>query len=189
MERRTKEEFIQELTTLLITEGVSSLTIADIAARLNCSRRRIYEIAPTKEEVFIKICSDVFNKTLERGYRLARAETAPVNIIRAYMHGTLNTSGMTKACFIDLDSTAQGKAVFDAYQEQRVQGLEGIIDAGVKAGVFTSYNSRLVSEAILGAAHRLRNQQFLAETGMTIGDAFNSFYTLVLEGLLHRSEE
>lgn len=171
---------------MLITEGISDLTIAEMAARLNCSRRRIYEIAPTKEEVFIKVCRDVFNKTLERGYTLAKAETEPANIIRAYLLGTLNTSGMSKACYVDLDSTEQGKAMFDAYQLQRLRGLEQIIDDGVKMGVFVAYNSRLVSEALLGAAHRLRNQKFLDETGMTISEAFNDFYKLVLEGLLHR---
>jgi hypothetical protein len=75
--------------------------------------------------------------------------------------------------------------VFDDYQLARVRGLESMIEEGVRQGLMAPHNPRLVSEAILGAAHRLRNQQFL-QTGMKIGDAFSEFYELILNGLLVR---
>jgi hypothetical protein len=53
--------------------------------------------------------------------------------------------------------------VFDDYQLARVRGLESMIEEGVRQGLMAPHNPRLVSEAILGAAHRLRNQQFLAD--------------------------
>jgi hypothetical protein len=76
--------------------------------------------------------------------------------------------------------------VFDAYQLSRVRGLESMIEAGVREGLMAPHNPRVVSEAILGAAHRLRNQEFLQETGMKIGDAFSEFYEIILNGLLVR---
>ncbi|HBO81229.1 MAG TPA: TetR family transcriptional regulator, partial [Cupriavidus sp.] len=51
--RRTDEAFLEELTHLLITTGVSTLTIGEMAQRMRCSRRRLYEIATTKEELFV----------------------------------------------------------------------------------------------------------------------------------------
>jgi len=188
MARRTEEVFMQQLTELLITEGISKLTIADIAARLKCSRRRIYQIAPAKEELFLHICREVFNSKLEQGFAKANKESEPVRIIKAYLTATLNTSGISKACLIDLEATEQGRKLFDDYQLARVRGLEGIIEEGIKQQVFSPQNPRLVSEAILGAAHRLRNPVFLEETGMRIGDAFDQFYRLVLEGLLKRND-
>ncbi len=186
--RRTEDEFIKELTTLLIVEGVSSLTIADIAQRVKCSRRRLYELAATKEELFVTICRDVFAANLEKGFAAARNESNGAKAIAVYLRATLNASGLSKTALMDLDASESGRAVFDAYQLARVRGLEAMIDEGVRQGLLVPHNPRLVSEAILGAAHRLRNQQFLAETGLTIGGAFTEFYEIVLNGLLVKPE-
>ncbi|MEM5427744.1 TetR/AcrR family transcriptional regulator [Cupriavidus oxalaticus] len=184
--RRTDDEFIQELTRLLSTEGVSSLTIGELAQRMRCSRRRLYEIAPTKEALFVGICERVLAASLEKGFAAARRESDPARAVSAYLHATLNTSGLSKTALTDLDAIDSGKAVFDAYQLARVRGLENLLEAGMRAGQMAPHNPRLVSEAILGAAHRLRNQQFLKETGMKIGDAFSEFYEIILNGLLCR---
>lgn len=182
--RRTEEVFLKELTALLIVEGVSSLTIADIAQRMQCSRRRIYEIAATKEELFVNICRQVLDANLEKGFAAARGEADGAKAIATYLRATLNASGLSKAALTDLDSTESGRAVFDAYQLARVRGLEDMIDDGVRQGLLVPHNPRVVSEAILGAAHRLRNQRFLEETGLSIGAAFTEFYEIVLNGLL-----
>lgn len=182
--RRTEEVFLKELTALLIVEGVSSLTIADIAQRMQCSRRRIYEIAATKEELFVNICRQVLNANLEKGFAAARGEADGAKAIATYLRATLNASGLSKAALTDLDSTESGRAVFDAYQLARVRGLEDMIDDGVRQGLLVPHNPRVISEAILGAAHRLRNQRFLEETGLSIGAAFTEFYEIVLNGLL-----
>jgi len=184
--RRTDEEFIQELTRLLSVEGVSSLTIGEIAQRMHCSRRRLYEIAATKEDLFVGICRDVLTANLEKGYAAARKAPDAATAISAYLHATLNASGLSKAALTDLDALESGKAVFDDYQLARVRGLESMIEEGVRQGLMAPHNPRLVSEAILGAAHRLRNQQFLMETGMKIGEAFTEFYEIILNGLLYR---
>jgi AcrR family transcriptional regulator len=182
--RRTEEVFLKELTALLIVEGVSSLTIADIAQRMQCSRRRIYEIAATKEELFVNICRQVLDANLKKGFAAARGEADGAKAIATYLRATLNASGLSKAALTDLDSTESGRAVFDAYQLARVRGLEDMIDDGVRQGLLVPHNPRVISEAILGAAHRLRNQRFLEETGLSIGAAFTEFYEIVLNGLL-----
>ena len=185
--RRSEQEFTQELTNLLSTQGISNLTIADIAKYLQCSKRRLYQIAATKEELFLGVCQAVFKATIDKGYAAAKKESSAAKAIPAYMRAALNASGLSKAALIDLDASAAGRAVFDAYQEARIRGLERMIEEGVRQGVLVPHNPRLVSEAILGAAIRLRNQQFLTETGLKIGDAFNAFYEIILNGLLKHS--
>jgi AcrR family transcriptional regulator len=73
--RRTDEAFLEELTHLLITTGVSSLTIGEMAQRIRCSRRRLYEIAETKEELFVHVCRKCAGS--QSGKRHAAAKRAP----------------------------------------------------------------------------------------------------------------
>lgn len=189
MTRRTEQEFMQDLTLLLTTEGVSNLTIAEMANRLKCSKRRLYQIAPTKEEIFLYVCKAVLTKNLERGALITRAGLDPRKEISEYLQATLNASGIKKPCLVDLDTTEAGRKLFDDYQEARIRGLESIIERGVKEKIFTQHNPRLVSEAILGAARRLRNQDFLDEAGLNVGEAFQQFYQIILNGLLEPNQQ
>jgi len=125
--RRTDEAFLEELTHLLITTGVSSLTIGEMAQRMRCSRRRLYEIAETKEELFVHVCRNVLEANLEKGYAAAKRAPDAARAISAYMHATLNATGLSKAALTDLDAIETGRKVFDDYQLARVRGLESMI--------------------------------------------------------------
>lgn len=184
--RRTQEEFLQELTHLLISEGIRTLTIAEIAERLKCSRRRLYELAPSKEALFLQVCRQRFDANMAKGHAAARGAPDAAAAISAYMKAVLSPSGMSKAALTDLDATEEGRKVFDAYQVARVRGLESMIEEGVRQNLMVAHNPRLVSEAILGAAFRFRNPQFLEDTGLSLGEAFNEFYEIVLNGLLKK---
>ncbi|NLC36651.1 MAG: TetR/AcrR family transcriptional regulator [Alcaligenaceae bacterium] len=185
--RRSQEQFFQELTQLLITEGISGLTIAEMAARLKCSRRRLYEIAASKEEIFTKVCEQVLNNHLQKSLLAAHKESKADAAISIYLRSALNTSGLAKAALIDLDSLEEGRAVFDAYQTARIRGLQEMMVRGMEEGVLAPHHPRAISEALIGAAFRLRDQNFLEEEGLSIGDAFNEFYNVILHGLLKRA--
>ena len=47
--RRT--ELFEELTALLIAEGFAAFTLDDLAARLRCSKRTLYGLAGSKEQL------------------------------------------------------------------------------------------------------------------------------------------
>lgn len=62
--------------------------------------------------------------------------------------------------------------------------LSQLIDEGVHKGVFVACHGLVVSELILGAALRLRRPAFLAQAKLTIEDAFQEFYRVLLGGLM-----
>ena len=61
------EAFHAELTNLFLSEGMRALTVGSIAARLRCSRRRLYELAQTKEELFCQVTQRHFDTALAAG--------------------------------------------------------------------------------------------------------------------------
>jgi AcrR family transcriptional regulator len=187
--RRTEEEFLGELTRLLCVHGTSALSIQEMAKRLRCSRRRLYELAPTKEEIFVLVCRAVLEEKVARGFAAAEAESDAVQAVRAYLFKTLGTSGLSKAALADLDAIPDGKALFNDYQQARAAGLEKLLVVAMRSNQLVDHNPRLVSEAMLGAGQRLRDQRFLNEVGMDIASAFHAFYDIVLNGLLPASRQ
>lgn len=187
--RRKPEQFLDELSALVMAEGISSLTIAEMAARLRCSRRRIYEIGATKEDVFLFVTKTIFDTLLAEGQAAARREDNPVDAVSAYLNMSASTSSRLSVAYLtDLDATPEARKLFDDYQTARAQGLEMLVAEGVEAGLFVPHNARLVSEALLGAALRIRRPGFLAGYGSSLDVAFAELFDLFLQGLFLRPQ-
>ncbi|MEZ5646246.1 MAG: TetR/AcrR family transcriptional regulator [Burkholderiaceae bacterium] len=178
-------EFLHQLTTLLLQEGISSLTVATIAARLHCSRRRLYEFATTKEDLFCKVVQDFFDETLQLAERKVAEAKDRASALRASLEVGAKASAHFSLAFLqDVEASAQAKAIFDRYQEIRSQRICLLIDQGVSEGVFVPCHGQVVSQALLSAAFRLRTPAFLATTGLSLEQAFDELYRVFLGGLL-----
>jgi len=186
---RTEEEFTAELADLLKREGITSMSVGDIATRLRCSRRRLYEIAPTKEGLLLAVAHQQFQDSLAVGFVAADAEADPARSLVAYLDAALRAAEHLSAAFLaDLQQSDEGRAMFDEYQLARSMGARKILEAGMRCGEFKPLNAEVVSEVLLGAASRLRRADFLHRAGLTMPDAFAQAYELVLNGLLVQPE-
>lgn len=181
----TDDEFLDTLMELVLAEGIRNLTIGEIAARLRCSRRRLYEIAQTKEEIFCAMVDRFFRGVLDTGEALIREKRDLPAAIAAYLDVGVKAGARISIGFLtDVEDSDIARASFDHYQETRTLRLAELVDEGVRTGVFIPCHGLVVSEAILGAALRLRRPGFLAQAGLTIEEAFQEFYRLLLNGLL-----
>lgn len=181
----TNDEFLEELTNLFLSEGIKGLTVGEIAARLHCSRRRLYGIAQTKEEIFGVIMDRYFRGLLDEGEALLRDQRDLTVGLAAYLDVGVRSASRTSLQLVkDVEDCDATRASFDAYQQARADRLSQLIDEGVRKGVFVACHGAVVSELMLGAAMRLRRPAFLARANLTIEEAFEEFYRVILGGLL-----
>lgn len=189
-QRLSNEEFLDALLELMLAEGVSGLMVGEIAARMRCSRRRLYEIAKTKEEIFCAMVERFFAQILGQGEALASREKDLTAALAAYLDVGVRAGGRCGVPFLkDIEDIPAAKTAFDNYQEARSVRLSQLVDEGVRQGVFVPCHGQVVSEVILGAALRLRLPAFLARADLSIEDAFQEFYRLLLGGLLTDAAE
>ncbi|MFT3800234.1 MAG: TetR/AcrR family transcriptional regulator [Burkholderiaceae bacterium] len=182
---RTNEQFEKELADLIKARGISAFSVAELAATLRCSRRRLYEIAATKDGLLHHVAKAHFDAMLQHGYEAAAGETDPARAIVAYLYvGVTSTEPLSQAFLKDLESTSRGRQIFDRYQTGRAAGIRQIVDQGIRLGVFNSHNSLVAAEVLLGLSMRIRRPEFLARAGLTISEAFRESYEMVLQGLL-----
>jgi AcrR family transcriptional regulator len=181
----TDEDFFDELTRLLLAEGIKGLTVGEIAARLHCSRRRLYDIAQTKEEIFLAVEKRFFDSILEQGEALIQREKNLTTALPAYLDVGVQAASRIGAQFLkDIEDSPAARDIFDHYQRIRTTRLSELIDEGVREGVFAPCHGLVVSELMLGAALRLRRPAFLAQADLTLEEAFQEFYRVLLGGLL-----
>src|SRR5262249_49793052 len=150
-------------------EGISRLTVGEIAARLHCSRRRLYELASTKEELLLVAAREMFDEVLRRGDLAAAEQADAADAVVAYLQvGVMASAHLSPPFQADLEATAEGRAVYDTYQDARRAGLQALIDEGVASGRLAPHNAAVVAEAVLGAAQRLRQPRVLRHAGVSL---------------------
>lgn len=185
--KRTDEEFFRQLSDLLKAEGISGLSVAQIAARLRCSRRRLYDLAPTKEGLLYLVARSHFDGMLREGIEAASREGDAARAIAAYLRvGVTSTTGLSQSFLRDLEASDEGSKIFDRYQYARAEGGQRIVEDGIRRGDFNAHNPLVVIEVLLGMALRLRRPEFLEWAGLTISEAFEEAYSILLKGLLAR---
>ncbi|WP_421705746.1 hypothetical protein [Alloalcanivorax xenomutans] len=181
----TDSEFMDALAELVRREGIRHLTIGEMASRLRCSRRRLYSIAQTKEDIFCAAVEYHFKSLLDEGETLIEESKDITETVAAYQDVGVRASARISVQFIkDVENSERARASFDAYQKARAAGLARIIDQGVQEGRFVPCHGLLVSEALLGASIRIRRSAFLEEANLSMEEAFAEFYRIFLGGLL-----
>ncbi|MBE7426304.1 MAG: TetR/AcrR family transcriptional regulator [Ideonella sp.] len=141
---------MQELTNLMLREGISRLTVGEIAARLRCSRRRLYTIAPSKEGLFLKVASEMFRAVRAEGWAAAARESTSAAKFAVYLgSGIPMVHRTTDAFYRDMDTLPAGRLLFDRHQRERIAGLEKLIEEGIQRGEFARFHSRVVAETLV----------------------------------------
>src|SRR3954451_10977241 len=78
-------EILDTLQALFLAEGFRHLTIGDLVDQLSCSRRTLYSLAPSKEELVLVVIERFFNRMGVRAKAEAASRTDPGEAIAAYL--------------------------------------------------------------------------------------------------------
>lgn len=70
---------------LVLAEGFLGLQMADLAARLNCSKSTLYAIAPSKEQLLVSVVRTFFRRATERVEQAVDPDAPAVDRIAAYL--------------------------------------------------------------------------------------------------------
>jgi len=186
--KRSEEEFIEELSQLLLAEGISALNVADMAARLACSRRRLYALAPTKVELLHLVAQRYFDAGRVAGEQAVENEADPARRVVVFLHaGIVVATKLSNAFLSDLEATPEGQQIFTDYQMRRAEWGQRIFEEGIQSGHYNAHNAAVAIEVVLGAAMRLRKVEFLRRSGLSLQQAMEEAYALILNGLLVRA--
>ena len=180
------EERLRALEDIFLREGFRRVTVGALASRLRCSRRTLYEIAPTKKELFLSVLDRFLCRIRERGAEAARTTPDLAERIGAYLEpGIEETRRATRLFTADIASFPAASRLMETHQRSRMQGLRDIIAEGVRGGLFRGFDPHLVAEVFAFAYRRSTQPDFLAETNLSMNEAFRELSRLLRHGLLH----
>jgi len=179
-----QREVLDELESIFVDEGFAHLTVADLAARLHCSRRTLYEIAPTKDELVLV----VLDRRLRHLGSVARAHVesieGPLDQVEAFM--VAGTSELKQASLNFQEDVARfpaARRLFASHFRYATALIVEMIDAGIESGAFRVLNSRVLAEVIDASLERLQDPDLLRASGLTIDEAVAEYAAFVRRGI------
>lgn len=183
-------EILDALEELLLVEGFRHLTIADMVEHLHCSRRTLYSLAPSREELILVVVDRLFTHMGAAARSRVAACEDPGDAAAVYMETSVTRlAGAHPVFFDDLESYMPTKQLYDRHVHYALDFLGELIEDGMRKGVFRQLHPPIVAEILDAAVERIRKPEVLARSGASWSEALATLSELLRHGLLHVEED
>jgi len=179
-----QERLLDELETIFLEQGFRGVTVAELAGRLRCSRRSLYELAASKEALFLRVLDRFLSRLREAGRRGARG-AAPDRAFEPYLMPAIEAARkLSTALMGDITAYPPANAIWAQHTRERMEGLRELVERCVTLGIFRGIDPRLVAEVMAASLRRICEPEFLATSGLSYREAVSELYRLLLHGLV-----
>jgi AcrR family transcriptional regulator len=187
IERRLTDrqrELLDELEELVVGEGLADVTMAQIAARVNCSLRTLYGISPSKDELVLTV-------TDRRLHRIGRAAIAsldpdlpPLEALRAYLaaanEAVRTEQGAMVRSFLDLPGA---KRLFDSHENYLTGIVQSLLDRAVTQGDIAPLDTAAVAHVLGGLGQEFSRSSVHPVIEKSPKQTANDLTKIILRGL------
>lgn len=178
-----QREVLDELERMFV-DGFADLTMAEIAARTNCSLRTLYGVAPSRDELVLV----VVDRNLWRVGRSARdaiaAEMKPLEAVRAYLEtASLAVSGITGPFARDLAAMPSAQRLWLDHSTYLVLVTREILDLAVEEGHIGDVDTAALAQVMANLSVILSRPEVLPTLRSSPKDAADAVLDIILTGL------
>jgi AcrR family transcriptional regulator len=179
-----REQLFDELVVLLLAEGFAKLTLDDVAARLHCSKRTLYALADSKEDLVERAVRHFFREATERVEYAVAAAGGPADRVGAYLRAVAAELAPASAAFFDdLAGFPPAAAVYERNTRSAAERVRQLVDEGMAAGAFRPVHAAFVADVVTGVMVRIQQRRLAESTGLSDAEAYANLAELLLHGL------
>ncbi len=180
-----QREVLDELEDLVVRGGLADLTMAEIAARLNCSLRTLYGIAPSRDELVLMAVDRRLHRIGRRAIAALDAGRAPLAALRAYLRTANEAVQPTTVAFArELAGVPGAKALLDAHESYVVAVTRSLLERAAASGEIPPVDHAALAH-VLGGLGREFSRPELAETALAGSpkETADAITEIILRGL------
>jgi AcrR family transcriptional regulator len=182
---RRQDRLLDELETIFLRDGFREVTVEQLARHLHCSRRTIYDLAPSKEDLFLRVFDRYLARLRDEGNQRA-AGVPPEQAFVPFLTPAIDAARkLSVALMRDMSAHPPANEMWERHQRERMAGLRALVERCVEKGVFRNANAYLVAEVVAASLRRIREPSFLSASRLSYREAVAELYGLLLHGLLH----
>lgn len=180
-------ELFDALVALLLAEGFAHLTLDDLAARLRCSKRTLYALAGSKEQLVRAAVVHFFRGATERVEAAVAARGDAAGRVGGYLHAVATELAPVSGQFFDdVAGFPPAAEIYERNTRAAARRVQGLVDAGVADGTFRDVHAGFVADVVSSVMVRIQQRRVAASTGLDDAAAYAHLAELLLHGLTAR---
>jgi AcrR family transcriptional regulator len=180
---------LAELEELFLAEGFVVFTLDDLAAKMHCSKSTLYTLAPSKEQLAVRVVAHFFKGAADTLEDRIAGLTDAREIIGEYLVGIADHLGRASASFMrDINDFGPARAAYELNSRAAASRIREFISQGVADGVFRQVHAELIAEMAGLLVEAIQTGVVGARTGVSDAEAFTALSELLLEGLATRED-
>ncbi|GAA2112561.1 TetR/AcrR family transcriptional regulator [Microlunatus panaciterrae] len=178
---RRQAQLRDALVDLVLAEGFSHLTMDDFAARLGCSKRTLYALADSKDQLATEAVKLFFRRATVAVEQAIAHTRKPERLVTRYLEAAAEALQPASRAFLDdMAALAPAREVYDANTAVAAQRVRQLIDAGTRSGSFRKVPATFVAEVVTSTMRRITSGEVQAATGLNDAQAYTELAKLVV---------
>ena len=169
------------LVDLVLTQGFRHLTVDQVAAELNCSKRTLYALAASKEQLAVLAVRHFFKRSTDQVEAAIARTRAPARRVTRYLEAVAEALRPASRAF--RDDVASFRPAAEIYEQNTLTAarrVRELIDEGTRAGAFRQVPAAFVSEVVTATMRRITTGEITSATGLSDAEAYSELARLVV---------
>ncbi len=179
-----QRQLVGELLELFLAEGFADLTLDDIAARLGCSKRTLYALADSKEQLAVRTVRYFFRQATEQVETAIARTRSPAARVTRYLEAVAAALRPAGTQFLrDVDRQAATREVYEQNTAAAAVRVRELIDEGIRTGAFRQVSAVFVGEVVTATMRRITSGELGQATGLDDAQAYAELAKLVVAAI------
>jgi AcrR family transcriptional regulator len=179
-----REQLFDALVELLLAEGFAHLTLDDVAARLRCSKRTLYALAASKEQLVRAAVVHFFRGATRRVEAAVAACDDAAERVGAYLRAVATELAPASARFFDdVAGFPPAAEVYERNTRAAAERVQQLVADGVSTGAFRAVHTGFVADVVTATMVRIQQRQVATSVGLDDAEAYERLAELLLHGL------
>lgn len=179
-----QRELLDELEGLVAAESLAELTMAEIAAQVNCSLRTLYGIAPSKDELVLAVVDRRLHRIGRRAIEALEGDLPPLEAVRAYLRATNEAVQPETVAFSREFATVPGaRPLLDAHEGYVIAVTQSLLDRAARAGQIAAVDTGVVAHVLGGLGRELSRPEVAAIAKASPKATADAVAEVILRGL------
>ena len=178
-----QRELLDQLGAIF-DDGFADLTMAGIAARLNCSMRTLYALAPSRDELVLIVVDRNLWRVGRSAQNAIEPDMPPLDALRAYLAAaTVAVSRTTHAFARDLAAVPAAQRLSEAHEDYLLAVTNGLLAVAVDRGDIDPIDTAAVARVMTRLGGDFARPDVLPTLSTSPKEAADAVVDLLLRGL------
>ncbi len=179
-----QREVLDQLSDLF-DEGFAEITMSEIASKVNCSLRTLYEIAESKDELVLIVIDRNLRKVGRSAIEIINPWMAPLEAIRLYLEAaTIAVENTTEEFARDLEIVPSAQKLSKDHSDYLVAITRSLLDLAVEREDIADVDTAAVARVVAGLGRDFAHVDVMKDLRSSPKAAADGMLEIIMRGLV-----